>query len=109
MQEFRDIGEPLALGIEDAARVLGLSTRGTATLVTTGALRSFLVGRRRLVSLNALREFVARREQESAAGADEEAGAEAPSPEELEEVVGSVTLTHGRPIGEFLAGLRGAS
>jgi excisionase family DNA binding protein len=48
----------LAVGITEAARRLGLSSRTIATLVKTGELESRKVGRRRLIPLSVLLEFI---------------------------------------------------
>ncbi len=50
----------LAVSIAEAARQLGLSTRTVATLITSGELESRKVGRRRLIPLSALVDFVNR-------------------------------------------------
>jgi excisionase family DNA binding protein len=55
-----DNTEPLALSIEEAARRLSLSPRTVATLVSLKELPSFKVGRRRLVSVRALQDFLRR-------------------------------------------------
>jgi excisionase family DNA binding protein len=48
----------LAVGISEAARKLGLSARTVATLIKTGELESRKVGRRRLIPLSVLLEFI---------------------------------------------------
>lgn len=48
----------LAVGIPEAARRLGLSTRTVATLVSTSQLGSRKVGRRRIIPVVALEAFV---------------------------------------------------
>ena len=53
---------PLAYNPEDAARLLGFSRALVYELFATGELRSFKVGRRRLVSAEALVEFIRERE-----------------------------------------------
>lgn len=50
--------------IPDAARVLGISEDALRQRIMAGALRSFRLGRRRLVSGNALRELLSDHEQE---------------------------------------------
>lgn len=54
--------EPLAVGTREAAAMLGVSVRTLATLTTTGAIPSLLIGRRRLYRVEALRAFLAARE-----------------------------------------------
>jgi excisionase family DNA binding protein len=48
----------LAIGISEAARRLGLSTRTVATLVSRRQLASRKVGRRRIIPVVALEAFV---------------------------------------------------
>ena len=50
----------LAVGITEAARRLGLSARTVATLVKTGELESRKIGRRRLIPISVLVEFIRR-------------------------------------------------
>lgn len=54
----------LAYSLEDAADAIGLSLRKLAAMVATGEIRSFRAGRRRLVSVSALREYISRQECE---------------------------------------------
>ncbi len=48
----------LALGIREAARRLSLSPRTVAALVATGELVSRKVGRRRIIPIKALEQFL---------------------------------------------------
>jgi len=48
----------LAVGMAEAARRLGLSTRTVASLVSRRQLPSRKVGRRRIIPVNALESFV---------------------------------------------------
>ncbi|MGH9254239.1 MAG: helix-turn-helix domain-containing protein [Vicinamibacterales bacterium] len=50
----------LAIPIDEAARRLSLSPRTVATLVAQRELRSVKVGRRRLIPLKALQDFLRR-------------------------------------------------
>lgn len=50
----------LAVGMAEAARRLGLSTRTVATLVSRRELPSRKVGRRRIIAVAALEAFVQR-------------------------------------------------
>lgn len=50
----------LAVSIPEAARLLGLSRRTIATLVSKRELSSQKVGRRRIIPFTALEEFIAR-------------------------------------------------
>ena len=53
----------LAVGMNEAARRLGLSVRTIANLVSRKELASQKVGRRRLVSVAALEDFVNQEQQ----------------------------------------------
>lgn len=48
----------MAVDVPTAAKALGMSNGKTWQLVSSGELRSKLVGRRRLVSVEAIREFL---------------------------------------------------
>ena len=50
----------LALDIDEAAKRLSLSPRTVATLIAKGELGSLKVGRRRIIPLGALEEFLRR-------------------------------------------------
>jgi excisionase family DNA binding protein len=52
---------PLALSVEEAALVLGLGRTVTFRLIRSGQLRSFTVGRRRLVPMAACEQYIAER------------------------------------------------
>jgi excisionase family DNA binding protein len=52
---LRDV---LAVDVVEAARRLGLSPRTVATLVAAGKLESRRVGRRRLIPIGSLKEFL---------------------------------------------------
>jgi excisionase family DNA binding protein len=51
--------EPLLHPMDKAAAALGISRRTAYELVKRGELRTVLIGRRRLVSSEALREYAA--------------------------------------------------
>lgn len=55
-----DAPEVLAVPINEAARRLSLSPRTVASLIATKELRSVKIGRRRLVPLKALQDFLRR-------------------------------------------------
>ena len=55
-----------AVDMSDAGDALGVSTPGAYSLVEQGLLRSFVIGRRRLVSLEALAECVRQLEAQGA-------------------------------------------
>lgn len=60
-----------ALPIEEARQVLGgLGRVALYRLINSGALRTFTVGRRRFVSEQAIREFIATREGRAAPAGD---------------------------------------
>jgi excisionase family DNA binding protein len=52
--------DKLAVNIDEAAKRLSLSARTVATLVATGALRSFKIGRARRIRVRDLERFIAR-------------------------------------------------
>jgi excisionase family DNA binding protein len=66
--------EKLAVGVAEAAAMIGLGRDLTYGLVMSGDILSFKVGARRLISVAALREFVERQTAE-ARGAQHENGA----------------------------------
>jgi excisionase family DNA binding protein len=53
--------EPLLVSIEEAARMLGISHRMTIKLLDSKELRGLKVGRRRMVPVQAIHEFIAER------------------------------------------------
>lgn len=53
--------EPLLVSIREAAELLGISQRMTIKLVDAGELRSLKIGRRRLVPMAAVRDYIAER------------------------------------------------
>lgn len=56
----------LSVSLKRAAELLDVDQVTVARRVRSGEIRSFKMGGRRLVSLEALREFIAQREQEEA-------------------------------------------
>jgi excisionase family DNA binding protein len=52
--------QPLAVGIAEAARMIGLSRRAVEYRIAAGQLRCVRIGRRRLILLSELRRFLAR-------------------------------------------------
>ena len=58
--------EPLAHSPDRAAQRLGVSTRSVYLHISTGELRSFKAGKRRLIPDSELRRFVERRMAEAA-------------------------------------------
>lgn len=57
--------EPFAVGVDEAARMAGISPRLAWDLVGRREFPSFLLGNRRLVSVEGLREWMKRRTLES--------------------------------------------
>ena len=58
---------PCAYSVERAIDVLATSRRTIYEVIRTGELRTYTVGRRRYISAEAVREFIARREAATAA------------------------------------------
>lgn len=52
----------LNFNVDEAATAIGVSPRMVRTLIARGEIRSLRIGRRRLVSVDALKRFVADRE-----------------------------------------------
>ena len=63
---MQDKPEPLAVSVDTASQMLGLSRRTIYTRINNGELPSFRVGPRRLISMQALRDFISAREAEAA-------------------------------------------
>lgn len=55
--------QPVALSMDDAARALGITKPVTYDLIEQGLLRTFLLGRRRLTTPDALRDCVSELER----------------------------------------------
>ena len=60
--------EKLAVSVNEAAALIGLGRDLTYRLVMSGEVKSFLVGKRRLVSVAGLREYIERRTAEAVEG-----------------------------------------
>lgn len=60
----------LAVGVPEAARRLGLSTRTVATLINRKELASRRIGRRRVIPLRALEKFLTRDHTTNQKGSD---------------------------------------
>ncbi|MGY0504290.1 helix-turn-helix domain-containing protein [Luteimonas sp. e5] len=58
----------LAFNVDEAAAAIGVSRTRIFQAINKGELRSFKDGRRRIVSQQALRDFIAKRERESLKG-----------------------------------------
>jgi excisionase family DNA binding protein len=52
--------QPLAVGIAEAARMIGISRRALEYRIAAGQLRTVRIGRRRLILVSELRRFLAR-------------------------------------------------
>lgn len=52
--------DPLAVTLEDAAKALGITKSTLRALAVSGEVPSFFIGRRRLISVAALQEYVAK-------------------------------------------------
>lgn len=59
----------LSLSVEEAMQATSLGRNSIFDEIKSGRLRSFTVGRRRLVSEQAIRDWIADRESEQARGA----------------------------------------
>jgi excisionase family DNA binding protein len=64
--DTEDGGPPRLLSIDEAGAALGVGRSRIYDEIQAGALRTVLVGRRRLVPAGAVAEFIARRTQEAA-------------------------------------------
>lgn len=58
--------EKLSLTVDQAVEATGFSRTAIYRAMSAGQLRTFNVGRRRMVSVQALQEFIERQEKESA-------------------------------------------
>lgn len=57
--------EPLAISVTGAGKALDCSTRHIINLINTGELESFKSGRRRLVPIDGLKRYIAKKRKES--------------------------------------------
>jgi excisionase family DNA binding protein len=57
---------PLAVSVEDAARVVGYSRSGVYELIASGDLKAFKLGRRRLILMAELKAWIERAAKEGA-------------------------------------------
>ena len=62
----RNTIERLSYSVEEFMFATGYSRRKTYAAIASGDLRSFKDGKRRMISADAAREFIARRERETA-------------------------------------------
>lgn len=56
----------ISMSIKEAAKALGISHVTMYKEISAGRLKTFMIGRRRLVSSDALRHYIEAREKESA-------------------------------------------
>ncbi|HEL3735849.1 helix-turn-helix domain-containing protein [Stenotrophomonas maltophilia] len=61
--------ERLSYTVDEACAVTGLNRNAIYRAITLGQINTFKVGRRRMVSTRALREFIEAREKEASGGA----------------------------------------
>jgi excisionase family DNA binding protein len=61
------VTEKLLVSPEDAAEILSLSVRRIYELLAHGRIRSFKIGKVRRIPMEALRDYIARLEQEQPA------------------------------------------
>jgi len=61
--------ERLSYNVEEACAVPGLNRNALYRAMATDQLRTFKVGKRRMVSIRALREFIEAKEKEGTSGA----------------------------------------
>lgn len=59
--------EPLNVGVDECAAMLGLGKTVTKRLIATGQILSYLEGRRRVVPVSAIREYQEQRVAEARA------------------------------------------
>lgn len=52
---------PLSVSVEEAAEIIGVGRTHASELVASGAIASYKEGRRRLVPVSAIRDYVERR------------------------------------------------
>lgn len=55
---------PLAVGVDQAAGILGISRSATYELIAEGQINTFKIGRRRLALMTELRAFIERASRE---------------------------------------------
>lgn len=51
---------PLSVGVEEAGRILGISRSATYEFIAVGKIKTFKIGRRRLVLMSELKAFIER-------------------------------------------------
>jgi len=66
--------EPIAISINDAAKVLGLGRTSIYAMIADGRLEAFKVGRRKLVRVESIKRLVAKPEYDGPPGAVSRSG-----------------------------------
>ncbi|MBD3827296.1 helix-turn-helix domain-containing protein [Stenotrophomonas sp.] len=66
-QTTQPAAERLSYTVDEACAVTGLNRNAIYRAITLGQISTFKVGRRRMVSTRALRDFIEAREKEAAA------------------------------------------
>jgi excisionase family DNA binding protein len=57
---------PLSVGVDDVGGILGISRSATYELIAQGEIKSFKIGRRRLILMTELKAFIERAAKEGA-------------------------------------------
>ena len=57
---------PLSVGVEEGGRILGISRSATYEFIAKGEIKTFKIGRRRLVLMSELKAFIERTAKENA-------------------------------------------
>lgn len=70
MRKHIEIEERLALSTSDAARIAGVGRTTLYEAIARGSLRSLKIGSRRLITVEALKQWLADAERDSAGPAD---------------------------------------
>ncbi|WP_312915357.1 helix-turn-helix domain-containing protein [Stenotrophomonas sp.] len=66
---MKESPERLSYNVEEALAVTGLNRNAFYRAINTDEIRTFKIGRRRMVSAAALRDFIAAKEEETTSGA----------------------------------------
>jgi excisionase family DNA binding protein len=57
--------KPLSYKVRDAARLIGISERKLTELISTKQIRSFKIDKSRLITIQAINDYIAKREREA--------------------------------------------
>lgn len=60
MEQAQQQMAPLSVGVEESARILGISRSATYELIAQGEIKTFKIGRRRLALASELKAFIER-------------------------------------------------